>query len=84
MMSRVKERHVVSLPILLLLCDLLLLLELLHPLDPGLVAPLEQRGRVDVRVGVVLVVGDLQNLGQAQSRLSIVHAALTSMSFHLL
>ncbi len=59
MMSRVKERHVVSLPVLLLLCDLLLLLELLHPLDPGLVPPLEERRGVDVGVCVVLVVGHL-------------------------
>jgi len=37
----------------------LLLLELLHPLNPGLVTPLEQRRRVDVRVSVVLVIGNL-------------------------
>ena len=43
-----------------LLNDLLLALKLFHPLKPGLVAPLEQRRRVDVRVGVILVVGNLQ------------------------
>jgi hypothetical protein len=45
---------------LLLAIDFLpFLLELLHALDPGLMAPAEQRGGVDVRVRVVLVVRNL-------------------------
>ena len=47
----------------LLLCLLLLVLKLLLPLHPGLVAPLEQGGGVDVRVGVVFIVRDLKQRG---------------------
>ena len=42
------------------LCLTFLLFELSHPFHPGLVSPPEQRGCIDVGVGVVLIVRYLQ------------------------